>query len=77
MQRIIESPISKSAQVDWEKEIKYALEEKLIVLERNGYSVPCNILWDGIHSKPEAIVEKDLFVFTLSIYNTNEMPNMK
>jgi len=43
MQRIIESPISKSAQVDWEKEIKYALEEKLIVLERNGYSVPFNI----------------------------------
>ena len=74
MQRIIESPISKSAQVDWEKEIKYALEEKLIVLERNGYSVPFNILWDGIHSKPGAIVKEDLFVFTLSIYNTNEMP---
>ena len=40
----------------------------------NGYSVPFNILWDGIHSKPEAIVKEDLFVFTLSIYNTNEMP---
>ena len=74
MQRIIESPISKSAQVDWEREIEYALRGGIRVLERNGYSVPCTILWDGIHSKPGAILKEDLFVFTLSIYNTNEMP---
>ena len=61
---MFETPIGARGSADWEREAAHAPA----TLARPGYTAPRTMLWDGVHSQPDALSTGDVLCFVLRAY---------
>ena len=61
---MFETPIGARGSADWAREAALAPA----TLPRPGYTAPRTMLWDGVHSRPDALSTGDLLCFVLRAY---------
>ena len=75
MVAVYETTVSERGRPDWEQEVCLAVGGSGGVVHRpSGYQAPHAMRWDGVHGRPDAVAQGDLFCFVMSAWKPVNQP---